>query len=61
MMLPTARHSLPPVSIPSLRQLKAVLYVTDAGETVTVPEGVTRTNNAASAAQTVRPAKRRVA
>jgi hypothetical protein len=58
MMLPTARHSLPPVSVPSLRAMKVALYVDQDGETVSVPEGVSRSNNAASVARTVRPGRK---
>lgn len=62
MIIPAARNStIPTVSIPKHRALKVALYTTDCGETVSVPEGITRTNNATSTAQTARPARRKAA
>jgi len=59
MILPTAHTSMiPTVSIPAQRALKIALYTSQDGETVSVPEGVTRCNTAASVARTVRPARR---
>jgi hypothetical protein len=58
-MLPPPRHSLPPVSIPALRQLRAVVYVTDHGN-ISVPESGVKSveNTEASNAKTVRPVRR---
>ena len=60
-MLIPARHSMiPTVSIPTLRTLSIKLYVSDDGETVSVPESSMRVNTAASSAKTMRPARRPV-
>jgi hypothetical protein len=58
-MLPPPRHSLPPVSIPELRQLRAVVYVTDHGN-ISVPESGAKgvENTAESSAKTVRPSRK---